>query len=113
MLNLSRTQLEPIDSPKRPTKVVAAALTPPFLVRPAGLQAPAHRSDPRRVGPYRILRKLGEGGMGAVYLSYDAARRHPVAVKVLAPEHAAVPNYLARFRQEGRHGAALNHPHLV
>ena len=111
MPSLSQTEVAPVASARRPTQV--AVVTPPFLARPVPPRDTGPRSDPRRVGPYRLLRKLGEGGMGVVYLAYDTPRRQPVAIKVLSPEHAAVPDYLARFRQEGRHGTDLDHPHLV
>ncbi|MBI1833110.1 MAG: serine/threonine protein kinase [Planctomycetes bacterium] len=69
--------------------------------------------EPACIGPYRILRKLGQGGMGAVYLGYDAKDNRQVAVKVLAADQASKPNILRRFLQEGRHGALLVHVNIV
>ena len=57
---------------------------------------PALDSIPRKIGPYRLIEKIGEGGMGVVYLGADAERRQ-VAVKVLGagrgqrPERQAAP----------------------
>ena len=54
------------------------------------------------IGSYRILRKLGEGGMGAVFEGvHDAIERH-VAIKVLRPEYAQRPDFIARFFNEAR-----------
>ncbi|MFC6882005.1 MULTISPECIES: protein kinase domain-containing protein [Actinomadura] len=55
--------------------------------------------DPSRVGRYRIEAKIGEGGMGAVYLGRDGDGR-PVAVKVVRAELAGDPTFLARFHDE-------------
>jgi hypothetical protein len=55
---------------------------------------------PHRIGPYRILRKLGSGGMGVVYLGRDESSGTLAAVKVLHPENAADPLLLARLRRE-------------
>ncbi|GAA4519511.1 hypothetical protein GCM10023191_095160 [Actinoallomurus oryzae] len=55
--------------------------------------------DPERIGPYRLLRRLGEGGMGRVYLGASPAGR-AVAVKVVRPELAGDPMFRARFRAE-------------
>jgi hypothetical protein len=62
---------------------------------------------------YRILRLLGRGGMGAVYLARDEALERLVAVKVLRPEMEVSPTGASRFRREARTAAQLNHPHIV
>ncbi|GAA2783285.1 hypothetical protein GCM10010441_05290 [Kitasatospora paracochleata] len=55
--------------------------------------------DPGRVGPYEVLGRLGEGGMGVVYLARTAAGR-AVAVKTIRAELAAQPEFRERFRAE-------------
>jgi serine/threonine protein kinase len=70
-------------------------------------------NEPTQIGPYRILRRLGQGGMGAVYLAFDSAKNRQVAVKVLAAEQAPKQNILRRFQLEGQNGALLGHPNIV
>jgi serine/threonine protein kinase/sugar lactone lactonase YvrE len=55
--------------------------------------------DPERIGPYRLVRELGSGGMGRVFLARSSGGR-PVAVKVIRPDLAADPEFRARFRHE-------------
>jgi eukaryotic-like serine/threonine-protein kinase len=60
---------------------------------------PLLEGDPSRLGRYRLLGRLGRGGMGVVYLGRDQDGRL-VAIKVMRPELAASPDYLGRFRHE-------------
>ena len=66
-----------------------------------------------KLGPYEILAPLGSGGMGDVYRARDPRLGRDVAIKVLPPLFAADPDRLARFEQEARAVAALNHPNIV
>jgi eukaryotic-like serine/threonine-protein kinase len=66
-----------------------------------------------RLGPYEILAKVGEGGMGEVYRARDTRLNRDVAIKVLPPAFATDAGRLARFDQEARATAALNHPHIL
>src|SRR5688572_31408761 len=66
-----------------------------------------------RLGAYEILGLLGAGGMGEVYRARDSRLRREVAVKVLPGAFAADPDRLARFEQEARAAAALNHPNIL
>ncbi len=67
----------------------------------------------KRVGPYEILSRLGAGGMGEVYRARDSRLHREVALKVLPPSVAADAGRNARFEQEARSVAALNHPNIL
>jgi hypothetical protein len=70
------------------------------------------REGLRQVGPYAVVRKLGQGGMGAVYLA-NGPDGVAVAVKVLSREQAGHGDALPRFRRESEAALKLRHPHLV
>src|SRR3954470_5759439 len=60
-----------------------------------------------------LVRRLGAGGMGIVYLARDPALKGPVAVKLMSPERAADPEARARFQREAESVAAISHPNVV
>src|SRR5205814_689039 len=66
----------------------------------------------RNISHYRVLRKLGSGGMGAVYEAEDLRLGRHVALKVILESEAANTKALLRFEQETRAISALNHPNI-
>lgn len=73
---------------------------------------PARAGDPKRVGTYRIIGRLGAGGMGTVHAGLDPAGLR-VAVKVVHPAHAEDPEFRARFRREVQLSARVQGPCLI
>ncbi len=65
-----------------------------------------------KVGPYRLERLLGRGGMAVVYEATHETASRTVALKLVSPE-VSDPDFAERFRVEGRMQAALDHPHIV
>jgi serine/threonine protein kinase len=65
------------------------------------------------LGPYRIIGKIGQGGMATVYKAYQASMDRNVAVKVLPGQLAESDEFSKRFRQEARTIARLEHPHIL
>ncbi len=64
-------------------------------------------------GRYRIIRKLGSGGMANVYLAEDQELGRRVAIKILNDRHANDDQFVERFRREAKNAAGLSHPNIV
>src|SRR3954453_12953860 len=64
-------------------------------------------------GRYRVLRKLGAGGMANVYLAEDMELGRNVAIKILDERHASDEQFVERFRREAKNAAGLSHPNIV
>jgi eukaryotic-like serine/threonine-protein kinase len=65
------------------------------------------------LGDYKLLKKLGQGGMGAVYRAHQASLDREVAIKVLSKDLAARPGFVQRFLREARVMAKLDHPNIL
>lgn len=70
-------------------------------------------ADPRTIGRYQILRPIGQGGMGTVYLAEDPLLKRRVAIKVVRVTGSARHQAMLRFKREAEISAQLNHPNLV
>jgi serine/threonine-protein kinase len=68
--------------------------------------------DGRKLGPYRLLRRIGEGGMATVHLARHDLLKRPTAVKLLKPAHAT-DEMVARFEREVQMASSLAHPNTV
>ncbi|MFO0969586.1 MAG: serine/threonine-protein kinase [Gemmataceae bacterium] len=99
----SQLKQTPLDFSERDTLAQVAGAYP----------ARSTPSTPRALGPYRLLRPLGSGGMGDVYLAEYCPRGLLCAVKILRPEHAADPRLRARFEREARLASHASHPNVV
>jgi serine/threonine protein kinase len=76
--------------------------------------APAQSADEiGRLGPYRVLKVLGRGGMGVVFQAEDTGLLRMVALKAILPSLGISPSIRERFIREARAAAALKHPHVV
>lgn len=71
---------------------------------------PAGDGLPERIGPFRLLRRLGAGGMGVVYLAEQDAPRRQVALKLVRPDQLLFDGYRDRFRREIESAGRLAHP---
>src|SRR5438132_7867596 len=65
------------------------------------------------IGPYKVEREIGRGGMGVVFLAQDVRLHRTVALKALPDDVAADPDRLQRFEREARVLASLNHPNIA
>src|SRR6185503_9492701 len=110
-------------APSKPGSATAAA-TPPGAVSgspaPAGVRSITRTSCStqdkmigRTVGKARILKRLGRGGMGDVYLTQHPDYDKAVAIKILPPDLTRNDELLQRFRREAESAARLDHPNLV
>jgi serine/threonine protein kinase len=79
----------------------------------AALEPPRGPDEIGRLGNYRVLKVLGSGGMGVVYLARDTRLPRLVAVKTILAGHHPSPERLARFRREAESVARLQHPNVV
>ncbi|MBW0119517.1 serine/threonine-protein kinase, partial [Pseudonocardia abyssalis] len=69
--------------------------------------------DPTQIAGYRLIRRIGRGGMSTVYLAEHVHLHRHVALKVLDPEFASNPTFRTRFARESQIVAELEHPHIV
>jgi serine/threonine protein kinase/Tol biopolymer transport system component len=109
----------PLDVPSLPRLIPQPSQTQPLLDAALsadlyGFLAPPQQDDELgRLGPYRVLKIIGAGGMGVVYLAEDMLLRREVALKVMLPGVAAIASNRERFLREAQAAAALQHDHII
>ena len=69
--------------------------------------------ESRNLGRYRLLRRIGKGGMGEVWRAEDRALRREVALKIVSPEYGRHPSAIARFEREIQATAEIAHPNVI
>jgi len=94
-------------SPVSPATVVSP------LIIGGGRTLDPNADLPDKIGPYVILSRLGEGGMGVVYKAHHPTLDRKVALKVMRPELANSQRFAGRFLREARIAANVDHPNLV
>jgi len=67
----------------------------------------------KQIGPYKVIKMIGRGGMGEVYIAHDGRLGRQVALKLLRSDFTRNEERLRRFRQEARAASALNHPNIL
>ncbi|HKB37151.1 MAG TPA: protein kinase, partial [Gemmataceae bacterium] len=105
----------------RKAKAAPEALTPPQGADSEGVTVlqghpgagPVEGAGELRLGRFQILRELGRGGFGLVYLAHDPNTARLVALKVPRPGFVADPQVRRRFLREAQAAAGLDHPHVV
>src|SRR5438132_8921918 len=101
-------------SPSSPSAGTTAVYDPQAITQaPTKSEDGAGGTAPEFVGGYRLIRPLGEGGMGRVYEAEEVSSGRRVALKLIAAEFAASNETLERFRQEGRLASMIAHPRCV
>ncbi len=98
------------NDPSAKTKGFSDSGGPPSLA--FGLSAPP-AGDPAKIGRYRVIERLGQGGFGRVYLARDDDLDRPVAIKLPNLEQSAHPEDVDQFLTEARVLAKLDHPNIV
>ena len=92
-----------------------AGVHPDMTVRDGGMATPteAELIAGLQLGAYRIVRRLGQGGMGTVFLAEHVRMERLVALKVLSPQMTRDPHSVKRFQREVKAAAKLSHPNIV
>ena len=107
---------EPPALPKQETPARASMATSDTSPGEGAAAGPADADGPlpfERLGPFRIVRRIGRGGMGDVYQGFDESLGRIVAIKVLPPELARDQEFIQRFRAEATAAGQLSHPNVV
>jgi formylglycine-generating enzyme required for sulfatase activity/serine/threonine protein kinase len=109
----SETPFIPAMAAQRPSTIQPAEEAPASMRTTAANHSQRELQANEQLGPYRILRRIGGGGMGDVYEAYEAALDRHVAIKVLPPELARHADFVNWFRAEATAVAKLVHPNIV
>jgi serine/threonine protein kinase len=112
-VNALRASLDPQEHDDL-ASVIRALVERRLLTKFQAQKILAGKSGPFFLGKYKIMRQLGEGGMGKVYYARHTETRRKAAIKVLPPKRAAAErNALIRFRREAEMSRRLSHPHVA
>lgn len=100
-------------APAIPSQAKSEVRGTPLPAAPAAGVVPREHQPPGRLAHYRILRRIGQGGMGDVYLGFEEELHRQVAIKVLPVELARSEDLVRRFLAEAAAVAQIAHPHVV
>jgi len=103
---MNRVPPNPVANPFTPEEAVLNGVAHP-------VSADSNSELLRQIGGYRLLLRLGEGGMSTVYLAYDSEQRRSIAIKILADHLAHERTFVQRFYREANMSRLLDHPHIV
>jgi serine/threonine protein kinase len=110
-----RLKVETAAAPSARSDVDETVASPPAADASTvcGFDPPAAGGEVGTLGPYRVVKELGRGGMGAVYAAVDTRLDRQIALKVMLPASAADANAKGRFLREARAAARIKHDNVV